>query len=91
MAKGYKQEKKQLVEKEIEKQRAEAIQREEDLKRKLQENQPKIDQIREREEKKVKEKYELMEEKRNYLQNKEERINKAVEDYSCRPKVEIDR
>lgn len=40
---------------------------------------------------KVKEKYENLEEKRNYLKNREERINQAVEEYSFRPNPRMDR
>jgi len=86
----YKDEKKAQAQQMIEKQREETRQREEELRLKLEENQPKIDKIREREEQKVKNKYELLEEKKNYLQNREERINRAIEDYSFRPDVKID-
>ncbi|CAI2363332.1 unnamed protein product [Moneuplotes crassus] len=91
VAVNYKQEKKEMAEIEIEKYRKEAKEQEELLKAQLAENKPKVEDIRKREEQKVIDKYAILEEKRNYLQNREERINRAVEDYSFRPQVRMDR
>jgi hypothetical protein len=89
-AQGYKDEKKQLAEEGLEIHRIETKAREIELKQQIKKNKPIVDEIRSREEAKVKQKYEMLEEKRNYLQNRDERINEAIESYSIRPQVERD-
>ena len=63
---------------------------EEERKQQNLKNKPRVDEIRDKEEQKVKEKFVMLEEKRNYLQKRDERINKAIEEYSIRPQVERD-
>ena len=53
-------------------------------------NKPRVEEIRIKEEQKVKDKFVMLEEKRNYLQNRDERITKAIEEYSIRPQIERD-
>lgn len=66
------------------------MQQQKELKEQLELNRPKVEAIREKEEQKVKQKYELLEKKRNYLQEREDRINIAVESYSTRPIIDRD-
>jgi hypothetical protein len=86
----YKQEKMTQAQEELEKIRMENKQREEENRQELLKNKPRVDEIRELGEQSAKQKYEFLEEKRNYLINREERINIAIENYSIRPQVERD-
>ena len=90
VATDYKSEKQELAQKELARRRKEAQVHEEQLRQQLISNRPRVEEIRELEGQKVKEKYEMLEEKRNYMQKREERINLAIENYSIRPQVERD-
>mmetsp|Transcript_6455 Transcript_6455/g.10961 ORF Transcript_6455/g.10961 Transcript_6455/m.10961 type:complete len:140 (+) Transcript_6455:319-738(+) len=56
----------------------------------LRANKPKVETRQAQEIDKIQEKRSQLEEKKQFLQRKEERLNKAVEGYSFRPQVEID-